>query len=448
MVSVKFATAEKALQRAVKIKPTFIEPQYNLALVYSKQSQFNKAIALLEPIISEYPNFKAALGQLGELYLTVNEYAKALTVLDRRAELEPEYSEANHSLAQALALTNHVEESVHYYEKTLMLDPHHPEANHNLANAYVKLGDPDKALNYYFRQLALEPLAESYFNIGVLMMYQERNKEAIHYFDQALIQDPLNIHTYFNLGSIYLKQQHHDKAVKNYEAALKLEPNNEEIKYIVTALNNQAVPQRAPDSYLKNLFNQYASHYDEHLTKYLDYNVPQQLSQLVFNEIGDVQQGTVIDLGCGTGLSGAAFKPIATKLIGIDISEQMIASAQKKALYDQLIVGEIEAELTQFHDIDLIVAADVFSYIGALDTLFTAIHNSLKTGGVVAFSVERGTDEPFILQKNMRYAHTRAYVESLIKTHHFNLLCCHNAILRKQQKQPVEGLLAIAIKKA
>lgn len=443
----KFATAEKALQRALTLNPSFIEAQFNLALVYSQQGQLDQAIALLEPIVTEHPNFSLALGQLGELYLETQDYNKALKVLDRRAELEPEHSEAMHSLAQALALTNHLEEAVQYYEKALMLNPHHPEANHNLANAYVKLGDPDKALNYYFRQLALAPLAESYFNIGVLMMYQERNKEAIQYFDQAIIQDPLNIHCYLNLGSIFLKLQQHDKAIESYEAALDIEPNNEEIRYIINALSNNEVPQRAPDTYLKNLFNQYADHYDEHLTKYLDYTVPQQLAQLLFDELGsEREQWTVIDLGCGTGLSGAAFKPFASTLIGIDISEEMVAIADKKSLYDQLIVGDIESELAQFNDVDLIVAADVFSYIGDLDALFTAITQSLKPGGLLAFSVERGTEQPFILQKNMRYAHTRDYIESLVAKHQLSLCCCNNTVLRKQQKQPVEGLLTLCRK--
>ncbi len=438
------SAAENALKKAIELNPQFIEAQYNYALVLTKKECWPEAIALLEPIVAKHANFSAALGQLGELYLQTNQPLRALTVLDRRAELEPENPQALHSLAQALALTDHLEESIQYYENTLMRDPHHLEANQNLANAYVKLGDTNKALNYYFRQLSIQPLPESYFNIGVLMMYQERNKEAIEYFDQAAILDPTNTAVLLNLGSIYLKQQHYGKALETYQRVLTQEPQNDEIQYIVDALNNDATPARAPNDYLRNLFNHYADHYDQHLTQYLHYTVPQQLTQLLMNELGYTpKEWRIVDLGCGTGLSGQAFKPFARELIGIDISEQMIEVARKKTCYDTLIVGDIEQELPHYQNVDLIVAADVFSYIGDLSAVYKACHAALIPQGIVLFSVERATTGNFSLQKNMRYAHSKAYIESLAKEYHFDVLRCDNTILRKQQKQPVEGFLVM-----
>lgn len=440
----KLATAEKAFQNALKLKPNFIEAKYNYALLLTKKEQWHEAIKLLEPIVTEHPNFVAALGQLGELYLQVGDNERALRVLDRRAELEPENGEAIHSLAQAMALTDHLEESIEYYEKALMLEPHHKEANHNLANAYVKTGDTSKALTYYFKQIAVDPLPESFFNIGVLMMYQERNKEAIEYFEHAAKADPSNLNIFLNLGSIYLKLQRHEEAVKSYEKALELEPSNAEVQYIVDALKEDTVPSRAPNEYLRNLFNQYADYYDEHLTKYLDYNVPQKLAQVLFDELAcEREQWTVIDLGCGTGLSGEAFKPFARELIGIDISDKMIESAKKKNSYQKLIVGDIEEELKQFHDIDLIVAADVFSYIGDLQVPLQLAYEALKTGGMLLFSVERITHGDFILQKNMRYAHSKEYIETTANKANLKVVRCDNTVLRKQQKQPVEGFLVL-----
>jgi len=47
----------------------------------------------------------------------------------------------------------------------------------------------------------------------------------------------------------------------------------------------------------------------------------------------------VIDLGCGTGLVGERFRDIAGKLIGIDVSINMIHKAKKKNIYDELYEG-------------------------------------------------------------------------------------------------------------
>ena len=46
--------------------------------------------------------------------------------------------------------------------------------------------------------------------------------------------------------------------------------------------------------------------------------------------------GAMLDLGCGTGLGGAAFRPFVDRLVGVDLSPAMIAQAAAKGLYDRL----------------------------------------------------------------------------------------------------------------
>ena len=51
--------------------------------------------------------------------------------------------------------------------------------------------------------------------------------------------------------------------------------------------------------------------------------------------------GAMLDLGCGTGLAGAAFRPFVDRLAGVDLSPAMIAQARER-LYDRLVTGELE----------------------------------------------------------------------------------------------------------
>lgn len=419
------------------------EAQYKHALLLAQQGEWQNAITELEPIVAAYPHFSRALGQLGELYIQVGEYDKALPVLDRHAELEPEYAEANYRLAQILALTEHIEEAIIFYERTLMLNPDHPEAHHNLANSYMISGEHDKALNYFLRQLEIRPLPETYYNAGVILLSQERNQEAIQYLIEAKKGQPNYLPIYLNLGGIYLKQQHYDEALDTYQTALKIDPHNQEVQYIVQALSKGQTPDRAPNEYLRNLFNQYAHYYDAHLIHYLGYQVPTQLKRILHDTINSNQETwKIVDLGCGTGLSGEAFKEYANELIGIDISERMIETAKKKNRYNELIVGDIETALETIHDVDLIVAADVFSYLGNLNIIFERSFNALNATGRLLFSVEKSLqDTPYQLHKNMRYTHTKKYIESLTADHRFIIECCENTILRQQQKEPVEGYL-------
>lgn len=438
----KFSLAEKSLKKALTLNPHHTEACYNYALVLIQQKKLTKAIEQLEKVLARHANFTAALGQIGELYLETDQADKALPYLDRRVELEPEHVEANHSLAQALAMTHDFEAACQYYEKTLMLDAKHPEANHNLANTYVKLHQNEKAINYYLRQLENNPLAESYYNVGVLMMYLERNKDAIQYLESAQKMNPKHVPTYLNLGAIYLKLKNLEQAITSYKEALGLNPDDEETRYIIDALSNNETPKRAPNAYLQSLFDQYALHYDKHLEQFLEYRVPQQLKKILIEETNlDEATWTVLDLGCGTGLSGEAFKDFSNTLIGVDISENMIDAAKHKEIYQDLIVNDIESALTEFTDINLVIAADVFTYIGDLEPIFSGTSKALKQGGYFTFSVERTFDRDFQVQKTLRYAHAKTYIEKLALQHGFKVLRCDNAILRKQQKVGVEGYL-------
>ena len=51
--------------------------------------------------------------------------------------------------------------------------------------------------------------------------------------------------------------------------------------------------------------------------------------------------GTVLDLGCGTGLMGQYLRDNAAQLIGIDLSAAMLEEARNKQIYDALVEGDI-----------------------------------------------------------------------------------------------------------
>ena len=440
----KLKLASKALEKAIELKPKYLDAKYNLALVLVQEKKWAEAIAELEPIVSSNPNFLPGLSQLGELYLRVGDYSKALKCLDVRAELDPDNAEANHSLAQALALSDDPEAAITYYEKALMQNPNHHEVNQNLANTLVKIGEHEKAINYYFRQITLEPLPETYFNIGVLLMYQERNKEALQYLEHAAKLNPNDSAIFLNLGAISLKLRQYERTIAYYKEALRIDPDNQETKYIIDALSDGDTPDRAPNEYLASLFNQYATYYDKHLTTFLEYNTPEQLQKIVVTQLNPHDKSlAILDLGCGTGLSGMAFERYAKTLTGIDVSDNMIEQAKEKSIYDDLIVADIEVELDQFHNLDLVIAADVFTYIGELKTIFEKTHAALTENGYFTFSVETTDSDTFELKKTLRFGHHKNYITTLAKDTNFTVIQLDNAVLRKQQKKPIEGYLVL-----
>jgi len=440
----KLDQAKEYYGKAITLNANYADAYFNLGILLAKLGENGQAIDALKHTIQLTPKRATAFGQLAEVYRTDGNYQKAIENYNKRIELQPEHTETYHVLGQTYLQNQQPEEAIIAFEQTLAFQPKHPECNQDIGNAHLQSGDPSKALNYYFRQLEIEPMSETYYNIGVIFMHQNRHKESAQYLEHAARMDPDYLPVHINLGALFLKINRYPDAIKHYQEALRIKPDDAEIQHILTAISKGEAPEKAPTEYLQHLFDQYAKYYDKHLTEHLHYQAHKLLFETIREESDDDNpEWTILDLGCGTGLCGELFKPFAKRLIGIDISENMIAAAKEKNLYDELKVQEVEDALDTFKDNDFIVAGDVFSYIGKLDEIFKKAKAALKPNGLFAFTVEKTDTEPYELQQTIRYAHSKTYLESLIKANTFQTLRFDTIELRKQKNVPVEGYLIV-----
>lgn len=440
----KFIAARKAYQKAIELKPNFSDALYNQGVLLLKLGELESALSYLQQALQHNPNNPLVYGQMAQIYLQKADYALAVDLLEKRLAAQPDHIDSWHYLGVAYLALDKAAAAAECFEKALQLTHRHPQCYEHLATAYLKLQDPEKALTYFLRQLENEPTANAFYNIGVLLIEKGRRQDAILYLKEAVKFDPLHWPAHLNLGVEYLKLQQRDEALYHYQQAAKINPNDPEIQHILSALAQDRVPEKAPAEYLKNLFDQYASYYDKHLTESLRYKVPQLLHAAIY-EITQIErpEWEILDLGCGTGLCGELFKEFSKKLIGIDISPEMVEIARKKNIYDELKIEEIETAMQAYREIDLIVAADVFTYIGDLAPIFTNAYQALKAQGLFAFSVEKTDKFPYELQPSIRYAHSQSYLESLIRQYGFQILKFVSTPLRMQKDVPVEGYLVI-----
>ena len=201
-------------------------------------------------------------------------------------------------------------------------------------------------------------------------------------------------------------------------------------------------------TYVRRLFDQHAPDFDTAMLERLDYRGPQLLLDAVKAIAKPLRFGTMLDLGCGTGLGGAAFRPFVDWLVGVDISPAMVAQARRKGLYDRLAAQDLLAFLAedavnqaQYH---LVVAADVFVYVNDLAPVFTAVARVLAPGGVFAFTVETHDAGGVRLQPTLRYAHGADHVRAALDA--VGLACAEltPASTRSEKGVPVDGLVVVA----
>jgi predicted TPR repeat methyltransferase len=210
------------------------------------------------------------------------------------------------------------------------------------------------------------------------------------------------------------------------------------------------------EAYVRRLFDQYAARYDSALTEHLAYRGP----AILLDTIEEVMRsagrpmrfGSMLDLGCGTGLGGAALRPFVERMAGVDLSPAMIAQAAAKDLYDRLVTAELGsflvAEAANRTLYDLVLAADVFVYVNDLTPIIAAVAHILAPNGLLAFTVEAHSGDGAKLLPTLRYAYGEAHLRRTIADAGLILLKLAEAAVRTEKGEPVLGRIAVAVRHA
>ncbi len=198
-----------------------------------------------------------------------------------------------------------------------------------------------------------------------------------------------------------------------------------------------------PGAFVETLFDQYAERYDASLGGALGYRAPGLLAAAILAERPHF--GLAIDLGCGTGLMGECLRALCRRLEGVDISAAMLRKARARNVYDRLVKADLQSFRHEGDPADLVTAADVLLYVGALDRMFAGVAGMLAKSGLFAFSVELLEGEGgFALRPTRRFAHSRSYVTDRLVECGLSPLSVEAGIVRQDRGQPVEGLFVVA----
>jgi len=330
----------------------------------------------------------------------------------------------------------------HAYEKALKRAPNHPKLLNNLGKLFHQLGFLEKGLELIEQAVRLEPdypLALN--NLGVI--YSERGDllRAENCLERSVALDPNNINALYNLAGVYNARNNFTQARTTLQQLLKIDPQHQATGHMLAALSGTTTPT-APRQYVEEIFDKYAGRFDVHLQGTLGYTVPATLALMLQETVSSALPfAATLDLGCGTGLSGASFKEMSEYLVGVDISGQMLAKAAEKGIYHRLEKEEILTFLqVEGERYDLFIAADVLVYLGDPRPFFSGIAGRSKEGAIIACSIERsiGTED-FILLPSGRYAHNPHRLQATAATAGFVVLKHQAHGIRKEDGEWLPG---------
>ena len=384
---------------------------FDLAVKNHQKNNLQVAENLYEETLKRNPNHVDAHNNLGIIFQALGEFHKARNCYEKAIQIRPDAYAAYYNLGLVFKEFGEFQKAVDCYQKSIQIQPNHADTHNNLGLVFKELGEHQKAISCY---------------------------------EKAIEIDPNYAGAYDNLGNILVVLKRFNEAIKIYQQALRLKPGDKFISYVLSALLGNTT-KTAPKEYVVKLFDNFADSFDKKLTEKLKYRVPEKLVALLKKTTSKrLNFKHAIDVGCGTGLSGSAFRPLTDYLVGIDISKKMIEKASDKNIYDYVEQGDISTYLTKsLKKFDLFISTDVFIYVGDLDEVFSKVSAKSNLNAKFCFSVEKCEDNEFKLLKSARYAHSKEYIDRLSKRYKFIIESFEETEIRTELGIPLTGYIFI-----
>ncbi|MDC0929499.1 tetratricopeptide repeat protein [Planktomarina temperata] len=440
----KLEKAIEAYNKALSIKPDHTDAHYNMGVALKEQGELEKAIEAFGKTLAIKPNNTDAHYNMGNVLKEQGKLEEAIEAYNKVLAIKPDYAEAHNNIGNTLKEQARLEEATEAYNKALTIKPDYADAYNNIGNTLQEQGKLDEAIEAYNKALTIKPdLADAYSNMGVALQKQGKLEEAIEAYNKVLAIKHACADTYYNMGVALKRQGKLEKAIAAYSNALAIKPDYAKARHMRSALTGEAT-NAAPREYIENLFDSYAARFENSLLGELEYSTPTALIDLVLKQSSNHSLGSVLDLGCGTGLVGEKVKRFCVNLEGVDLSNLMLEQARLKNIYDKLSHSDITEYLSQKElSFDYFISSDVFIYLGDLSNVFQLIKLKNKRSGKLVFSTEYTELEGFQLEKSGRYSHSKAYIEKLCAKYKYTVSHYSTTKLRKEKGQFIIGGLYV-----
>ena len=438
--------------------PGLWQTHFNLACALHTESLHGEAITAYETSLILNPNNSKAHNNLGLALQTMERWDEAEQHYRETIRIEPKHADAHCNLGNVKRHRGMNVDAISHYLRALEINPILVDACVHLGISYQNIDEHEKAVEIYRRAITIAPdRPDIHNNLGTALQHAHKWSEAAQSYLKAVTLMPEYADAYCNLGNVLKRLDQRENALFCYEQVLKGDPTHAIAQYEIAQLTG-ATASRAPNQYIEKAFDGYADNFDSHLQESLHYVVPQRLVELIRTQNHPDQKYDILDLGCGTGLMGVAISPWAKSLVGVDLSNNMLKKAAQRNLYQKLVLSEVCEMMkgTTSSQYDLIIAADVFVYIGKLDEIMEQAKRLLRPGGTFAFSVKSmehhhalttpfGTDGAgdYQLGDSGRYLHSINYLYRLAEINGYLIKAMPVKELRVEKNQAVHGYLGI-----
>jgi len=444
----RLVPAIEIYRRILKANPVHADAMHLLGVSERQQGNYSEAIALIKKAIKIKPKVAAYFNNLSQSYRANGDLKNATVAGKKAVSLDSNMPEAYLNLG-AIALENDdFDVAIESHNKAKKLRKNYVDAMIGLGDSLVKSKQFEAGLAEFKSVLAIQKNEmRAITRIGITLRMQDRVDDAINHYKLSIERFPSEVDLYNNLAFLFQRGGRFVEAAECLRKLLELTPDDVISRHTLNALEGSTAGS-TPAEYVRELFDNYADNFESHLVEKLGYHIPEKLLEVIINSVGKRKNLSALDLGCGTGLMGIMLEDYCSHLAGVDLAPKMIEHARDKNIYDELAVGDV-LEFMQKKEsarYDIIVAADVFNYIGELDAIFNEAKRLLSSDGVFSFSVEAADNDSaanYQLNETVRYSHAKKYLQQLQLKYGFKEREFVREHMRNNHGKPVYGFMCV-----
>lgn len=256
------SSAQKFLERAVKLKPETTEAQAILASVYVKQRNYQAAVTAYQKVVETEPNRASAYLGLGDVYYRMQRWNEAAGALEKGVALDSTNKQAFFQIGGAYEELRDFAKAADAYERFLKLNPENAwtgylrlgssrmelqqydlavaalqeaqkaqprdlKVNYSLAMAHRKAGQFEQAEAVLKNMAEINPPDASTYYSDIVKMYDEagRNENAIEAARKVIELNPKSEMAVYNLAIMFQKLKRYEEAIATFQQALAIKPD-------------------------------------------------------------------------------------------------------------------------------------------------------------------------------------------------------------------------------
>ncbi|XP_043474728.1 stress-induced-phosphoprotein 1 [Leptopilina heterotoma] len=223
-----FEVALEHYNKAVKLDPTDITFQLNIAAVYFEQKEYQKCIEQCEQAIeigrenrADFKLIAKAFTRIGHSYKKINQW--------KQAKINYEKSMSEHRTPEIRTLLSDIEKRIKEEERKAYIDPVKAEEEKELGNEKFKIGDYAAAVKHYTEAIMRNPDDPKYYsNRAACYTKLAAFDLGLKDCEKCVEIDAKFIKGWIRKGKILQGMQQQGKALSAYQKALDLDPTNGE----------------------------------------------------------------------------------------------------------------------------------------------------------------------------------------------------------------------------